>query len=105
MFTAQQRGNEMNLQAPLTFKIHRKPAVPVLSVADAAAKWAQYRDESGEGCSTLGNGGVVRQGKKAIAWISYNGKIWDSTGAISGNENGCFQLVDLNQQYDNHQNR
>lgn len=60
-----------------TFKVRGKPAVAVLSVADAAAKWCLYREESGEGCSTIGNGGVVRHGKKAVAWISYNGKIWD----------------------------
>lgn len=66
----------------LTFKIHRKPAVPVASVADAAAKWCIYREtlaQSGEeyGCSQIGNGGIVRQGKKIVARISYNGRIWE----------------------------
>ena len=66
----------------LLFKMHRKPAVPVLSVADAAAKWAQYRDASMEGVSKLGNGGTVYgtkngRGCHVIARISYNGRIWE----------------------------
>ena len=61
----------------LTFKIDGKPAVTVLSVADAAAKWRQYRDETGEGVSVLGNGGIVRDGKRIVARVSYNGRIWD----------------------------
>ena len=61
----------------LTFKIHRKPAVPVASVADAAAKWSQYRDETMKGVSQIGNGGIVRDGKRIVARVSYNGRIWE----------------------------
>ena len=65
----------------LTFKIHRKPAVPVASVADAAAKWNAYLHALAQnmeecGCSHVGNGGIVRDGKKIVAKISYNGRIW-----------------------------
>ncbi len=85
MFNAQE-GNAMTaLQAPLTFKIHRKPAVPVLSVADAAAKWDAYRmaemENGGGGCSEIGNGGIVRAGKQIVARISYNGRIWEGAQA------------------------
>ena len=61
----------------LTFKIDGKPTVAVLSVADAAAKWSKYRDELTEGVSKIGNGGIVRDGKRIIARVSYNGRIWD----------------------------
>lgn len=65
----------------LTFKMHRKPAVPVVSVADAAKKWEDYRMAcivAGEGgVSHIGNGGTVYEGKKAVAKISYNGRIWE----------------------------
>ena len=81
----QDRGNEMNAIQQvegLTFKIHRKPAVPVASVADAAAKWNAYLSALAQnmedyGCSKVGNGGIVRQGKKIVARISYNGRIWE----------------------------
>ena len=73
----------MELQEGLTFKMYRKPAVSVLSVADAAAKWNAYLMalmQAGEeaGCSKVGNGGVVRQGKRIVAKISYNGRIWQA---------------------------
>lgn len=65
----------------LTFKMSRKPAVAVASVADAAAKWAAYRMacimNGGGGYSQIGNGGTVYEGKKAVAKISYNGRIWE----------------------------
>ena len=61
----------------LTFKIDGKPAVTVLSVADAAAKWAEYRNETMEGVSKIGNGGIVRDGKRIVARVSYNGRIWE----------------------------
>ncbi len=60
-----------------TFKIDGKPAVPVQSVADAAAKWEQYRDRTGAGVSEIGNGGTVYQGGRKVATVSYNGRIWE----------------------------
>lgn len=75
----------MNLQQVevFTFKINRKPAVQVASVEDAAAKWDAYRMaeiyNGGGGCSEIGNGGIVRQGKKIVARISYNGRIWEGS--------------------------
>lgn len=69
----------------LLFKIHGKPSVPVLSVADAAAKWEKYRmaemETGGGGCSQIGNGGTVYgtkngRGCHVVARISYNGRIW-----------------------------
>ena len=67
----------------LTFKIHGKQAVPVLSVEDAAEKWNKYRltmGAQGFGCSDIGNGGIVRSGKTIIAKISYNGRVRDACG-------------------------
>ena len=54
--------------------------VRVASVEDAAAKWAQFRDESGAGVSEIGNGGTVygtvnKRGCHVIAKIAYNGRI------------------------------
>lgn len=74
----------------LTFKVRGKPTVPVLSVADAAHKWEQYRMAQiiagGGGCSQIGNGGIVREGGKIIARISYNGRIWDYAQRRLGSE-------------------
>jgi len=68
----------------LTFKIARHPAAIVESIADARAKWNEFvRRESemgGGGCSEVGNGGIVRQGKRIVAKISYNGRVWDAKG-------------------------
>lgn len=63
----------------LLFKISGKPCVAVLSVEDAAAKWDKYRlacGAAGLGCSDIGNGGVVYDGRKIVARISYNGQMW-----------------------------
>ncbi len=74
---------------PFTFKIAKHAPVAVESVADARRKWNEFvRRESemgGGGCSEVGNGGIVRQGKKIVAKISYNGRVWDT----KGNEIGC----------------
>ena len=71
---------QIQVAQSLTFKIHGKPAVAVLSVMDAARKWESYRMahmmNGGGGCSEIGNGGIVRDGKKIVAKISYNGRIW-----------------------------
>lgn len=57
----------------LTFKIHGKPAIPVLSFRDAADKWNRYVMEcmkaGGGGCSQVGNGGVIRDGGKIVAKV------------------------------------
>ncbi len=67
-----------------TFKIAKHPAVIVASVKDARDKWDEFvRRESemgGGGCSEVGNGGIVRKGKKIVAKISYNGRVWDTKG-------------------------
>jgi hypothetical protein len=83
MSNAHTGGKAMELAnaQSLMFKIKGKPAVPVISVADAAKKWDDYRMASmmqgGGGCSQIGNGGIVRDGKKIVAKISYNGRIWE----------------------------
>jgi 2'-5' RNA ligase len=51
---------------------------PVESVADAQAKWTEFRDKSGAGVSQVGNGvRVTDETGKLVARISYNGRVWD----------------------------
>ena len=48
------------------------------SVQELAQKWYTLMLASGEGVSTLGNGGnVLDDNGKRIAKISYNGRIWE----------------------------
>ena len=48
------------------------------SITHASELWCGLRDASGEGVSTIGNGGsVLDDNGKRIARISYNGRIWE----------------------------
>ncbi len=59
----------------------------VPDLAEARRLWVEFRDRTGEGVSTLGNGVDVTRDGEAIARISYNGRVW----ALDGTE-----LVSLN---------
>lgn len=55
--------------------------VAVASLKDARNAWIAYRDESGIGASGLKqHDGKVFQGRKLIATVSYNGRVWDVDG-------------------------
>ena len=50
---------------------------PVESVEDARNRWEALREQSGLGCSVIGNGvTVVDEQGEFIASISYNGRVW-----------------------------
>lgn len=54
---------------------------PVDSVQDASDKWLKFVDEANDGVAELGNGvEVTDENGKAIARISYNGRIWAPDG-------------------------
>lgn len=60
----------------------------VESLNDAQAKWIEFRDRTGAGVSSIGNGVRVTDGAgRFVARISYNGRVWDSEddGTVSGN--------------------
>lgn len=51
----------------------------VESLNDAQAKWIEFRDRTGAGVSSIGNGVRVTDGAgRFVARISYNGRVWDS---------------------------
>jgi len=57
---------------------------PVATVEEASAKWCAFRDASGEGCSTIGNGvRVVDSAGREVARVSYNGRIWIDGKAVA----------------------
>ena len=80
MFNHEAIMNQAETLPSLTFKMRGKPAVQVLSVPEAVEKWNAYvmaqMVAGGGGCSQVGNGGIVRDGKKIVAKISYNGRVW-----------------------------
>lgn len=52
---------------------------PVESIEDAQRKWEAFRDETGAGVSSIGNGVRVTDGAgRFVARISYNGRAWDT---------------------------
>ena len=60
----------------MTLKIGNRATLEVTSFADASAKYAQARDESGEGVSTFPEGIVSNQSDQCLARVSYNAKVW-----------------------------
>lgn len=64
----------------LTITIDRSnQTIAVTSVEDAQEVYCKLREESGLGASTFGRG-MVRTGRKLVASISYNGRVWDAKG-------------------------
>lgn len=59
----------------LVFTYNRKRAT-VASVEEAVRIWNEYRESTGAGASEIGNGGTVKDGRKLVAGISYNGRVW-----------------------------
>lgn len=52
---------------------------PVESIKDAQRKWEAFRDQTGAGVSSIGNGVRVTDGAgRFVARISYNGRAWDT---------------------------
>jgi GGDEF domain-containing protein len=51
---------------------------PVESFADAQDKWDQFREQTGAGASSIGDGAKVYLDGKEVARISYNGRMWET---------------------------
>ena len=52
--------------------------VPVSSLKEARTKCLEYIEEWDLGFGNWG-GGQVKVGKKKVAYVSYNGRVWDPT--------------------------
>lgn len=61
----------------LTFKI-RSQSFTAATLKEASEIYCRERDDSGEGASTFSPANVRDGGKKMVAHISYNGKVWKS---------------------------
>jgi hypothetical protein len=67
----------------------------VESLAEASAKWQQFRDETGEGVSVIGNGAeVVDQDGKTVARIAYNGRVFDPKDKVMLEADGTPGVAD-----------
>jgi len=65
----------------LTIKLG-KNLVPVLDLADASRVLRHYVTQNGFGGSDMSRGdGTVRAGKRKVAHVSYNGRVWTADGA------------------------
>jgi hypothetical protein len=62
----------------MILKIGNRAAIKVSSFEEAARVYAQYRDASLEGASTFPDG-VIVDGTRTIARVSYNAKVWPPT--------------------------
>lgn len=55
--------------------------MPVLSLKDAQSAWRTHVRDTGIGASGMKpHDGKVFDGKKKVATVSYNGRIWDNNG-------------------------
>jgi hypothetical protein len=59
---------------PMILKFGRK-SVPVASLAEASAAYSAAREASGKGGSKWPSG-IVFEGGRAVAHVSYNGRVW-----------------------------
>jgi hypothetical protein len=60
---------------PMTLKIGSRFSIEVATFEDASRVYARYRDASFEGASTFPDG-VILDGNRTIARVSYNAKVW-----------------------------
>ncbi len=54
--------------------------VPVWSLREAQAAWTAYRDQNGISSDMKRHDGKIFQGKKLVARVSYNGRLWAPDG-------------------------
>lgn len=69
----------------LQMNIPGRFAIGAADIAEASRLYSEARDGSGEGASTFPEGEILEDGK-AIARISYNGKVWAPRPWQSGDE-------------------
>jgi hypothetical protein len=60
---------------PMILKIGSRASFEVSSFEEASRVYAHYRDASLEGASTFPDG-VILDGTRAVARVSYNAKVW-----------------------------
>jgi hypothetical protein len=69
------------MKLTIAFGDYYEMAVRVRSLREASMCFAAYRDAFGFGASNMREGcGDVRQGRRLVGRISYNGRIWDPKG-------------------------
>ena len=82
---------------PLTLKIGKKSVV-VSDLAEASRKYQEARDYNmvidGGDANTFPFGRVVRGGR-AVARISYNGRVWDGETLLMEAANGAMSAKDI----------
>jgi hypothetical protein len=59
----------------MILKIGKRASLEVSSFEEASIVYAQYREASLEGASTFPDG-LIRDGRRTVARVSYNGKVW-----------------------------
>lgn len=59
---------------------HRKTKIAVRDFAQASAVYSTMRDQSDEGYSTWQEGRIHNERGRAVARISYNGRVWALSG-------------------------
>jgi hypothetical protein len=62
-------------EKPMILKIGSRASFEVSSFEEASRVYARYRDASFQGASTFPDG-VILDGNRTIARVSYNGKVW-----------------------------
>jgi hypothetical protein len=62
----------------MILKIGNRASLKVASLEEASRFYARYRDASFEGASTFPDG-VIFDGTRIIARVSYNARIWPPT--------------------------
>lgn len=69
------------MKLTIAFMGHVRMTVRVSSLDEASKCFAAHRDGFGFGASHMRKGcGDVREGRKLVGRISYNGRIWDANG-------------------------
>jgi hypothetical protein len=62
----------------MILKIGNRASIKVSSFEEASRVYAQHRDARLEGASTFPDG-IILDGARAIARVSYNAKVWPPT--------------------------
>jgi hypothetical protein len=71
------------ISAPVYLTIGRK-RYPFADMAACSAAFCKARDASGEGASTIPEVTVTDASGKAVATISYNGRVWPPEPWVAG---------------------
>ena len=70
------------IKSQMFLKVGRH-STPILDIADASRKYQLLRDTADLGASDLPEGKIM-EGGKAVARVSYNGRVWPVAPHFSG---------------------